>query len=357
MSIAGTGTVTWVDGDRVLAFGHPMFNVGEMYLPIATAEVHTFMSAMSSSFKISSPLVEVGSLVQDRQSCIMADTSQRAQMIPVHVVVGGPGRREKTFNAEVVRHRFLTPMLAATVVTNAAQHAANDVADATLTVRSTVRVKGYEPLQMTDHIFSPDGLSPRALSQATGLKAVSELLFNPFQPAQLERIDVAVDIEYKADVAELVGVSLGSDELEAGSRPNLYVTLRPYNGQEIMQAIPIDIPRSLAGQTVKITATAGNLTKPDVAPPENLANLIDNLRKGYPARSIVVSLETPDEGVTLRGSVIPDLPGSVIDTLRPGASSRRADTFRRAARLQVPTKRVVHGKQELTVRVRDLETR
>ena len=55
-----TGTVTYVDGDKVLAFGHPMFNVGEIYLPIATAEVHTFMSALSSSFKIASPLREVG---------------------------------------------------------------------------------------------------------------------------------------------------------------------------------------------------------------------------------------------------------------------------------------------------------
>jgi hypothetical protein len=104
---------------------------------------------------------------------------------------------------------------------------------------------------------------------------------------------------------------------------------------------------------VKIVVTAGNLAKPDVAPPENLEGLIENLRKSYPARSIIVGLETPDEGVTLRGSVIPDLPGSVIDTLRPGASTRRADTFKRAARFVIPTHGVVQGKQEITIRVKD----
>jgi hypothetical protein len=51
--------------------------------------------------------------------------------------------------------------------------------------------------------------------------------------------------------------------------------------------------------------------------------------------------------------VIPDLPGSVIDTLRPGASTRRADTFKRAARFVLPMQRVLTGKQEITVRVRD----
>lgn len=353
VSAAGTGTVTRVEGDKVLAFGHPMFNVGEIYLPIATAEIHTFMSALSSSFKMASPLKEIGSLIQDRQAGIIGDTSQRADMIPVHVKVGGPGRPEQDFHFEVVRHRFLTPMLASTVVANAAQNAASDVADATIIVRSHINVRGYKPLELDDHLYSPDGVSPRTLAAAGGLKAIGDILFNPFAPANLDRIDIDVDVDYKADVAEIVGVSLNSDELQPGSRPNLYVTLRPYAGQEYVKAIPLDVPRALAGQTVKVVVTAGNLAKPDVAPPENLGGLIDNLRKSYAASSIVVGLETPDEGVTLRGSVIPDLPGSVIDTLRPGASTRRADTFRRAARFVVPMHGIMQGKQEITVHIKD----
>jgi hypothetical protein len=356
VAAAATGTVTHVEGKKVLAFGHPMFNVGEIYLPIATAEVHTFMSALSSSFKLASPLNEIGSLEQDRQAGIVGDTSERAGMIPVHVSVAANGRTRQAVDAEVVRHRFLTPMLAATVVANAAQTAASDVADATITVRSLLAVRGYKPLELTDHLYSPDGVSPRTLSSSAGLRAIGEILFNPFAPADLDRIDVEVTVDYKADVAEIVGVSLNSDELEPGSRPNLYVTLRPYAGAEYVQSIPLEVPRALAGQTVKVVVTAGNLAKPDVAPPESLGGLIDNLRKGYPARAIVVGLETPDEGVTLRGSVIPDLPGSVIDTLRPGASTRRADTFKRAARFVVPTHGVVQGKQEITIRVKDDQT-
>ncbi len=356
VSAVGTGTVTHVSGSKVLAFGHPMFNLGEIYLPIATAEIHAFMSALSSSFKLASPLKEIGSLLQDRQSGIIGDTGEKAEMIPVTVTVGGPGRTDHTFHTEVVRHRFLTPMLAATVIANAAQTAASDVADATIIVRSRLDVRGYKTLELTDNVFSPDGVSPRTLASSTGLKAIGDILFNPFQPANLDRIDVQVDVDYKANVAEIVGVSLNSDELDPGSRPSLYVTLRPYAGQEYVKAIPLEVPRSLAGQVVKVVVTAGNLSKPEVAPPETLGGLIDNLRKSFPARSIVVSLETADEGVTLRGNVIPDLPGSVIDTLRPGASSRRGDTFKRASRMVEPIDCIVQGKQEITVRVRDDQT-
>jgi hypothetical protein len=353
VSAAATGTVTHVDGNKLVAFGHPMFNVGEVYLPVATAEIHTFMSALSTSFKLASPMKEIGTLVQDRQACIVGDTSQRADMIPVNVVVGGAGRKEESFHAEVVRHRFLTPMLAAGVIANSAQTAASDVSDATITVRSSLAIRGYKPLELVDYVFSPDGVSPRTLASSSGLKAIGDILFNPFTPANIDKIDVRVDVDYKADVAEIVGVSLNSDELEAGSRPNLYVTLRPYAGQEYIKTIPVEIPPQLTGQNVKVVVTAGNLAKPDTAPPENLGGMIDNLRKSFPAKAIVVSLETPDEGVTLRGSVIPDLPGSVIDTLRPGASTRRADTYKRAARIVVDTPGVVVGKQEITIHVKD----
>ena len=357
MSAAGTGTVTYVDGDKVLAFGHPMFNIGEIYLPIATAEVHTVLASISSSFKMASPLREVGSLVQDRQSCIVGDTGQRTDMIPLTVKVGGPGKPDQIFHAEVIRHRFLTPLLASAVVGNAAQAAASDVADATITVKTSLGVRGFPALDLVDHAFSNDGFSTRALQSLSGIKAIGDLLFNPFAPANLDRIDVRVDVDYKSDVAEITGVTLDADTVDPGSRPSLRVTLRPYNGAEYTESIPISIPRALAGQLVKIEAAAGNLVKPDLAAPENMGHLIDNLRKSYPARSIVVTLQTPDEGLALRGTVVFDLPGSVMDTLRPGASTRRGETFKETSRQVVPTRVVVTGKQEIQVKIKDEPSR
>lgn len=356
ISIAGTGTVTWVDGDNVLAFGHPMFNLGELYLPVATAEVHTVLSSLSSSFKIASPLREVGSLVQDRQAGIVVDTAQRTGMIPVRVVVRSPRQAtERVFHAEVIRHRFLTPTLAATVVANAAQNAASDVADATISVKTELGVRGYRPLELVDHAFSTDGFSPRALATMSGVKTIGELLFNPFGPANLDRIDVEVDVDYRADVAEIVGVALDSDTLEPGTRPSLRVTLRPYNGAEYVRAVPLDIPASLAGSQVKIEVAAGNLVKPDEAPPQDFGHLMESLRRGYPANVIVVSVQRPDEALALHGQVVSDLPPSVFDTLRPAASTRRGDTFKESARIVVPTDGVVIvGKQSLQARVKEL---
>ena len=353
MSIAGFGTVTLVEGANILALGHPMLNSGETYLPISTAEIHTVMASLGQSFKMASPLIELGSMVQDRQSGIVGKLGQHAAMIPLRVRVGGPGHAVREFNVEIVRHRFLTPLLAGAVIANATQEAASDVADATVTLSTELSIHGYPPLKLVDQAFSTEGVSSKLIGAAAGIKAIGDIIFNPFAPASLDRIDVQVEVNYKPDVAEITGISMRTNEIEPGTRPALVITLRPYNGPEISETVPLDIPLGLAGATLKIEAAAGNLVKPEQAPPESLGALLDNLRKSYVASSIVVSVQSCDEGLTLRENVLPDLPASVLDTLRPGASTRRGETYKLATRVVVPMSRIITGKRELSVKVKE----
>ena len=67
----------------------------------------------------------------------------------------------------------------------------------------------------------------------------------------------------------------------------------------------------------------------------------------------MVSLQTPDDGASLRGRLLSGLPPSALDTLRPGNQTRRADAYRVADRTVFPSRRLVSGKQDLTVFVRD----
>jgi hypothetical protein len=353
MSTVATGTVTYVDGPNVFAFGHPMFGIGEVYLPMVDAEIHAFLPSFSQSFKMSSPLQEVGTLVQDRQSCIIGDLDTRTTMMPVEVRVGGPGVDTRVFRAEVARNRRLTPMLASLVVGNAITDAEPDVTDMVVNVTSKMNVKGYTTLELRDQLFSSDGISGRALSSSRGLRAMGELLFNPFEPVVLDRMDVDVRVEFRRDIAEIIGVSLPGDVVHAGDTVPLRVTLRPYAGNEYVETVPVVIPRTVGGDMVKIEVATGAQVKPDTAQAESLRGYIDNLRKFYTASSIVVSVQTPDDGASLRGRLLSGLPPAALDTLRPGNQTRRADAYRVADRTVFPSKRLVSGKQELMVFVRD----
>jgi hypothetical protein len=353
MSMVATGTVTYVDGSSVLAFGHPLFGIGEVYLPLVDAEIHAFLPSLAQSFKMSSPLNEVGTLVQDRQSCIIGNLDARSTMLPIDVRVTGPGVEPRLFHAEVARNRRLTPLLASMVVGNAIADAEPDVTDMVVTVSSKVGVKGFAPLETRDQIFSPEGVSARALSSSRGLRAMGELLFNPFEPVTLDRMDVDVRVEYRRDVAEIVGVSLPGQEVHAGDTVPLKVTLRPYAGAEYVETVPVIVPRTVAGQQVKVEVATGALVHPDVPQAESLRGYIDNLRKAYGASSIVVTLQTPDDGASLRGRLIQGLPESALDTLRPANQTRRADSYHIADRTVYPAKQLVSGRQDLTIQVKD----
>jgi hypothetical protein len=274
-------------------------------------------------------------------------------MMPVEVRVTAPGGPMRTFRAEVARNKRLTPSLVSAVVTSAIADTEPDVTEMAIRLDSRLVVHGMGQVVLKDQVFSPEGLSPRVLLTARGLRALAEILNNPFQPAVVDSYEVDVKIDFRRDVAEILAVSLPGDEVKAGDVLPLRVTLRPYAGQEYVETIPVTIPKLLAGQAIKVEVASGALVRPDVPRPESLRGYIDNMAAFYTASSIVVSLSTPDDGASLRGRLIPNLPQSALDTLRPGNQTRRADNYRIADRTVFPSSHPVVGRQELTVLVRE----
>lgn len=354
VTMQSIGTVTAIDGSRVLAFGHPMLNAGETYFPVSTAEITTFMPSLVSSFKFGHALQPAGALIQDRSAGIIADTSQTAQTLPLTISIVPIGQPTKVLKMELARHKLLTPVLVSVVAVQAVSVAASDVADVTVKVNSTLKVTGYPPLRQTDYLFSSDGYSGKMLANSTGSRQLQELLSNPFGPIHVESLDLNVELLYRSQVADVVSLALPSDELEPGSVVPVRVSVRPFGQPLEYVTVPIEIPRALAGQTVKLDVQAGAQVKPEIAVPDSLGDFVENLRKGYSGKSVVVTITTSDEGVNLRGRIVQSLPASVLATLRPGASSRRGEVQKRMYRTVHDAAWVMQGKQELTVQIKDL---
>ena len=353
MSVVGTGTVTYVDHDTVLAFGHPMTGTGELYLPLVDAEIHAILPSLAQSMKLSSPLAEVGALMQDRKSCILGNLGMRVTMVPITVRVTAPGAPERVFHAEVARHRRLTPTLASLVTSSAIADAEPDPTDMLVEVTSRLQLHGRPAIELRDQFASTEGVSATLLASSRGLRAVSDLLANPFEPVVLDKLDVDVHLEFRRDLAEIVGASLVSDTIHVGDTVPVAVTLRPYAGPEYTETVPFVVPEGVGGQAIKIEIASGMTVRPDAATPESLAGLLANLTKYFPSTSLVVSVQTPEDGAATRGRLLRDLPSAALDTLRASSRARRFEPYRITEKTAFPTKtrRIVFGKQELTAYV------
>ena len=116
MSITGLGTVTYNDGKRVLAFGHPFFNLGPVNMPMSKGEVLMVLSSAFQPNKFANATEIVGALRQDRHSAILGVLGEQAPTIPVDVKVRSFDRqdvvrKEKDFRFNVFVQQKWTPYL------------------------------------------------------------------------------------------------------------------------------------------------------------------------------------------------------------------------------------------------------
>lgn len=355
MSAAATGTVSYVEGNRVLGFGHPLFQAGELYAPVAAAEVHTVIPSAQSAFVIASPMRELGSLVQDRQSTIMADTRLETRMIPmdVYIETEGNGRTSSgEFHVEVVDNRFMTGSFAGVAAMSAVSHYLPDRDHATVYMESSVHVRGYAPLQFVDYLYAEDGAGS-AIGSARGLRALVVLLNNPFAPVTIERVELRARIRYDANYGEIEELRLPGPELPPGKRTHVDVVMSTYDGKRVVERVPFDVPARLAGSIVKLEVLAGDGAPLDAAPPQDLDGLMATLRKLLPGNVFAVTLYSADEGVAIAGKLVRDLPASALDRLHPGSTTQRAGVYRAIASSVFPSRRVINGGQNQLVKIAD----
>jgi hypothetical protein len=352
ISMSGTGTVTWTNGKRVLGFGHPMFNAGEIYLPVVSARINHSLASLARSFKLSSPARVLGALVHDRQPGIVADTSLRSRTIPMSVTLRTKARSDR-YRVELARHRLLTPSLVMSVVSSAIGEALPDVEHLSFDLRTRIALEDHPDLVLDEQRHSASGLRMGALMGSRGLNTLRLLVDNPFEPIQIKRVDVDVRVVFGRRPLLITAAEVASNIVEAGEEVPIQVTFRPHGGDEFSKTYRLRIPEALAGSIVVVDVASGDIVRPQLAPPEDFEQLVEHLQQRYPARSLVLSLETAAQGVTLRGRVIRNLPTSVVDSLDAATSVRREKRFYVAQRKVIGTSQLIAGRRKLRLRVKD----
>src|SRR5205823_6806898 len=102
LALGATGTVTHIDGDRVYAFGHPMYNLGPTEFPMTRAYVYTVLPSLASSLKLSTTGDIIGTFLQDRATAIAGRLGPGPRMIPISLTLESERGQQHTFHYNVV---------------------------------------------------------------------------------------------------------------------------------------------------------------------------------------------------------------------------------------------------------------
>lgn len=357
-TVASNGTVTWVSpkGDRLLAFGHSMFEDGPTNVPIAEARVHTILNSLERSVKLSSPGTIRGLMYQDRQPAIALRTDLRAPMIPVVTTIQGPDRDlpARRYDNNVAFGVDLTPNLDAVILSEAVDEAGRDATEVVLHIEHDIALetsKGPRDIHLTEDVFFPSGLIGRMMARSKAVSVLAAVLDNDFEVAKVREVRHSISMEYGAPVDRIEAVRLRDGEVRAGDIVRLEVTLRNIRGEPRTEVIPIRVPDDAGGQEVEIELAGGDYVRPYRPIPGSLDDLITTLQASYPSRAMVATIYRQSEGISTRHGLVQDVPDSVLETLVDQGSTRDSIKFKQMSRRVLPTKRLIEGTHSIKVDV------
>ncbi|MFV8750183.1 SpoIVB peptidase S55 domain-containing protein [Nannocystaceae bacterium ST9] len=356
---APNGTITWVGGkagEKLLAFGHPMYGGGPSKLPIANAHVHTILASVERSVKLSSAGDVQGTMIQDRQPAISLRTDIDTPMIPVTTSVQGADRdlAARSYASSVADHQVLTPPLVATLLLDALDEAGADAVEVVLETHHEIHIEtseGPRTIVLDEEMFFPNGIIRGMIAQSRWLAVLSVALDNQFEIASIRSVEQSATLHYGAPVKQIERIRVGDGEIRAGELLELLVDLRGPRGPVETETYSIRIPADAGGQRIVVELAGGQWIMPYAPIPNSLDDLLDNIAQSYPARSMVGTVYSPQEGLASEHGLVAELPESVLQTLTPGGSNRQAVTFKRAARRVVRTDGIIEGEASLELEV------
>ena len=349
------GTLTMVEGDRVLGFGHPIFQRGDIDLPMTGGYVYDIMPSLLISNKVMSPTQVVGRVYSDQPSAIAGAIGGTADLMPVTIEVEDAERDVSLpFDIEVARLRELTPGLVASSVMTAIDEARGRVARGTARVAIEVEAEG-RTLVREDSEYHPMDAAAAALHAVLAPLAV--FTENEFRRMDIDRVRVKVCIEERRKTASIERVTVDRSQVEAGDEVTFNVTIRPYGEDPKEIPLKLALPPDLPQGQVRIVVTGGkeadqarNTIGAPKPAPVNLDQLVQRYLSQDASSDLVLQAALPRAGVSLLGEELPGLPRSALDALR---ATRPTDLrpVPSVAKVAAPTEWVLTGRQSIMLPV------
>jgi hypothetical protein len=322
-SIAASGTVTFRDGQRIYAFGHPFLSLGVADMPMTESSVVTVVPNANNSFKLAVPSQMVGSISQDRASGIYGQLGQSPRMIPVKINLHTSRDRTEVFNYEVASDSFLTPLLLNLTIFNTITSSERGLGDQTLSVRGQINVKGQPTIQV-DRRISASANAPLLAAGAVAVP-VSTLMSSGFEGVELGGVTLDISSTDAKYAASLERIALDRTETSRGETVEIQAYVRTDSGKQFVQRIPVQIPLDVPlGQLLVFVGDGGVLQEGSAAKafvPQDLGQLVDAINKVKKNDRLYVKLFRITSGAVIGTSELPNLPPSVIATLNSDRTS------------------------------------
>jgi hypothetical protein len=316
LSVGADGTLTYIDGARVYAFGHSFLGVGSTALPFARAEVIALLPTLNSSFKVSSAKEWMGGITQDRDTAISGELGKLPTLTPMSISVTRNGQPIESYHMRIVNDPLLSPLLIQMAVSSAIEATERTVGAASVRIVGEIQFQnGLAPVKISS-IASADNGSAAQSAMAAAMPAAYAMQ-SGYDALALKQVDLNIETFPLKRELQIDGVTASRREAHPGDTIRIDILLVGDNGLEITRQVAYQTPIGAEPGTIYFTvADAATTNLADfhqvLSSPERTPGQVIAMLNGlHPNNKAYVRVWSASPAFDLEGADLPNPPASV----------------------------------------------
>lgn len=275
VNIISIGTVTYREGDKILALGHPFLKKGEVSFLLSEVYIYHSFPNMVMPFKLGAPLNLVGKIVQDREVGILGILNSYPRIIPLKIQVTNINTElSYQTGVQIINDYDLLESLVSNITVQAIDNALDRIGLGTAQVEIEIKSEreGQE-LFRKNMYYSSDDI---AIQVITEIPEIIDLIVNNyFEMVNLTEINIDIKIDNKKKIGKIEEIVLEDSSIKPGDYLEAIIKIRPFRGDLIEKTMTIQIPSdTLPGEALLMVNGGGELGNQQ-------EEFIDSIKKDY----------------------------------------------------------------------------
>ncbi len=260
-AVGATGTVTAVDGRKILGFGHPFLHRGNVNYFMTDATVVGTISGQSNGMKIANIGNIIGRVNQDRETGIAGTIGDFPTVVPVKVrVKDNTLGRTDDYGARIAYDEDFLPELSGGIAYAAMSKTSDTLAGSTANVHFTIRTNAADggKFERSNMFYNTADVGQIAVGEI--MQAMSVICSNTEQESDIVDVQVDVQMENGRKTASLISAVPDKSVVKPGDLVKFTTTIKPYRRDKETLLIPYRVPLTAPEGPLTLNIRGGGIT-------------------------------------------------------------------------------------------------
>lgn len=361
LSIAAIGTVSYIKGNDVYIFGHPMGLAGNIALPISKAYIYTVVPTSALSFKMGAGSTPIGTTVFDGKAAVYCKLGKKANMIPVQINLTTWKNKAK-YNFRVAGDKDYFISLLVSALMSSFTSRAGYMDDKTITMNFKIIVKhlGKKYAIHNKFLYSYIPSYYDLYAMINDLAAYFGIIqWNSFTEISIENVTIDVNVKKGIDYYIVEKAVADKDFYMPGDTVNVKIILKKYLGDYVTKRIKLQIPKNIKKGKYSIYVGSEPSVNSrlrgryyDYFQIDSFEKLLEIGNKVENRKRLTAMFVYSDAGVKVKNKRMPSLPDNYLSILNIKSSTGKPYLFPKTRSKTINIDSPVYGIPEIKINIK-----